>query len=397
MNADDEIRQDRIEEPAGGTGDADREPAAPGDEAQGAAQEAGGRHSIRARLSRWVGVKRLAAIGSGLVLLSQIVGPLADANDLTDLVGKPRYAMFASGPKVEIEQLLVRHYKAVGEQRYAEAFSDFSEVEQDRLGGLDAYAYSITSWCPAVSADVQDPVVNEIGGKTATASVNVRYEHTCGKSPHRFESRSKYVWHLVNVNGEWKLDERDSQQTVDPLYYNYPEETENGGETYLDFSGKGNLDSIRVSNAVDSAKNSCDEIVRYRLANIVDDRPDTTWQVAGTGMGQWVKLQYEEPIKVSRVGLVPGYAKTDPCDETDRFYQMYVVREARIEFSNGSSVEATFEREPKMQYVDVPDTRTDYVRVEILETYPPGDKPGGPPYDYTLGKAAISEIDVQGP
>lgn len=45
--------------------------------------------------------------------------------------------------------------------------------------------------------------------------------------------------------------------------------------------------------------------------------------------------------------------------------------------------------------VDVPDITTGFERVEILSTCPSGGKPGGPPYEYTLGKAAISEIEAQ--
>jgi hypothetical protein len=102
---------------------------------------------------------------------------------------------------------------------------------------------------------------------------------------------------------------------------------------------------------------------------------------------------------VNRTGIIPGHVKKDPCSGTDRFYQLYSVRKAEIEFSDGSKVVKEFRREPEMQYIDGADHETTTLRIEILDTYPPGDKPGGSSFDYedtgTFGKAAISEIKVE--
>ena len=131
---------------------------------------------------------------------------------------------------------------------------------------------------------------------------------------------------------------------------------------------------------------------------MVDGDPETGWHVGGTGVDEWVELTYEEPIKVNRVGIIPGYAKVDRCDDTDRFYQYYVIREAKIQFTDGSEVTAEFEKEPEMQFVDTNGHVTKSLRITILDVYPPGDKPGGSSFDYedsgTLGKAAISEVKV---
>jgi hypothetical protein len=113
-------------------------------------------------------------------------------------------------------------------------------------------------------------------------------------------------------------------------------------------------------------------------------------------VGQWIELKYAEPIKAKRIGIIPGYDKEDPCDKTDRFYQMYVVRRAQIIFDDGSSVEMNFERKPEMQFKNLLGHETTSLRIKILDTAPPSDKPpDGPPYDYTLGKAAISEVKVE--
>jgi hypothetical protein len=100
---------------------------------------------------------------------------------------------------------------------------------------------------------------------------------------------------------------------------------------------------------------------------------------------------------VDRIGIVPGYDKVDPTDGTYRFYQDYVIREAEIRFSDGSTVHATFERDPAMQFTDVPETKIDSITITILDSYPPGNSPTGETYPYTINKAAISEIKVGGP
>jgi CHAT domain-containing protein len=333
---------------------------------------------------RWIGRKGLAVMAGTLMLIVLIVG---------------YFIVNYTQEKAAIENLVIGHYEDVEDGTYKQAYSDLGKVEQRRMTGFNGFLDYWTNWCPLAKADPEQPEVGYFLGNRATATVTVHFEHTCGNSPERFNSESKFVWNLSKVEGEWKLYELNTDQTVDTVSSSIPAQAFNGGETFSEFSGEdiGNLKSITASNAVDSAKNGCNETVEYKLANLVDGRGDTTWQVAGTGVGEWIELKYDEPIKVGRVGIIPGYDKTDPCDGTDRFYQMYVVRKARFQFSDGSRIEEDFERKPKMQFVNVPDTETISIRITILDTYPPGEKPGESPYDYTLGKAAISEVKVEGP
>lgn len=53
-----------------------------------------------------------------------------------------------------------------------------------------------------------------------------------------------------------------------------------------------------------------------------------------------------------------------------------MIRKVRIEFSDGSSVDRTFEQKPEMQLRDMPDKETTSVRLLILETYLPGNMRG---------------------
>ena len=297
-----------------------------------------------------------------------------------------------------IEDLLVSHYEQVGTEKYRMAFADFSEAEQDRRGSAEDYAEDNQTWCTDVGSDVREPEVDDIEGNEATGTVSVVYHTKCGGKPHVFATETTYVWGLVKEDGEWKLDSREEERVE---YSRVPGEVGNGGTEFSAFDGpeKGNLESVHTSNTATSGQDACGDTFNYPPANVVDADPETAWQVGGTGVDQWLELTYGEPVKVSRVGIIPGYAKEDRCDGTDRFYQYYVVRGAVIRFSDGSEVKAEFEKKPQMQFVDTNGHETKSLRITIVEVYPPGDKPGGSSFDYedtgTWGKAAISEVKVE--
>lgn len=136
----------------------------------------------------------------------------------------------------------------------------------------------------------------------------------------------------------------------------------------------------------------------YPPANATDQRPETTWQVDGDGTGDYIQLNYTEEVTVDRIGVIPGYDKVDPVSGVERFGQRHRVKEAEIEFSDGSTRLATFDDDARMQSVEVEPTATDYVRITIRDTYPPDytwdDSPDSTaePVDDT----AISEIKVEG-
>ena len=132
---------------------------------------------------------------------------------------------------------------------------------------------------------------------------------------------------------------------------------------------------------VDAAGNE----VTYDSDNVVDGRLDTAWRTPGHGRRQTVTLIFARDVRIRSIGLVPGYAKVDPADGTDRFFQNRRIRRVRYFFEDGTSVDARFAQRPELQFIDV-DTVSEYVVVEILRTTAPGDR----------NFAAISEIEVFG-
>jgi serine/threonine protein kinase len=150
--------------------------------------------------------------------------------------------------------------------------------------------------------------------------------------------------------------------------------------------------SVSASSVADRGVDASGRQITYDPQNAVDGRPDTTWRVAGDGVGQWLQIDFDSEIDVASIGLIPGYDKIDPGDNTDRFAQNRVVKLARFEFSNGDSVRARFERSRAMQFIALQQpVRTRSIRIVVEETYPPppADQGGR---DFT----PIAEVQVLG-
>jgi hypothetical protein len=134
----------------------------------------------------------------------------------------------------------------------------------------------------------------------------------------------------------------------------------------------------------------------YEPAQAVDGRADTAWRCDGDGVGQTLEIRFRAPHDVSTVGLIPGLAKTDPSDGTDRYAQDRRIAAVRYTFDDGSSVVQRFDTSPgnrSMQSMQVPRVRTAHVSLTILESVPGSPVNGQPPVD----KVAVSEVAFSGP
>jgi hypothetical protein len=129
----------------------------------------------------------------------------------------------------------------------------------------------------------------------------------------------------------------------------------------------------------------------FEAANVADGRADTAWRVAGNGQGQFVQLDFADPVRIHELQVIPGYAKIDPFDGSDRFLQNRRVLGARIEFSDGTSYNVTFTDSRALQAITLPvPIVSSYVRLVVLETTPLPNDPNS--RDFT----PISEFVVIG-
>jgi len=78
----------------------------------------------------------------------------------------------------------------------------------------------------------------------------------------------------------------------------------------------------------------------YEPERAVDGDPTTAWRCAGDGVGQSLTVTFGSPVRIDRVGLIPGLAKTDPADGTDRYAQNRRIAAVRITTDAGHAAEA---------------------------------------------------------
>lgn len=126
--------------------------------------------------------------------------------------------------------------------------------------------------------------------------------------------------------------------------------------------------------------------ISYAAGNLTDGDRQTAWRVAGAGRGETITLTLPSTVHLTRVGLIPGYAKVDPSNDVDRFPENRRVREVRWRFDDGTTVDQRFADTPDMQETEV-DATTRSVTIEVL-----GSRPGTPDHDYL----PISEVSLVG-
>lgn len=129
--------------------------------------------------------------------------------------------------------------------------------------------------------------------------------------------------------------------------------------------------------------------VRYLPTNLLDGDPTTCWRVVGDGSGDTVTFTLPGVVRLTTLGLINGYAKTDPYSGADRYRQERRVTDVTWTFSDGTNVEQTLQDDdPSPQTIDVTSPPTSTLTMRINSTTSPGD----PSYDYT----AISEVTLVG-
>ena len=146
-------------------------------------------------------------------------------------------------------------------------------------------------------------------------------------------------------------------------------------------------DGVQViaSDTAPSSTDAAGNVVTYVPANVIDGDVETAWRTPGDGRGESVTLIFDNPISLDRIGLIPGYAKTDPQTGVDRFRQNRIIESVEYRVPGQPTTTKVFRPLPIPQFVRLRVT-TSRITVRIVSVTGSGG------LDYT----AISEIYVYG-
>ena len=143
--------------------------------------------------------------------------------------------------------------------------------------------------------------------------------------------------------------------------------------------------SCQAADGVDSAGNK----VSYAPSNLYDGDPSTAWRCDGDAAGQKLTISLAGQTEIGSVGLIPGYAKTDPTSGANRYAENDRITRVRWTFSDGTRLEQTFNGSPtdrRMQSIHIPKTNANQVTIEILSSTP------GPRHTVAVSEVRLGKV-----
>ncbi len=126
---------------------------------------------------------------------------------------------------------------------------------------------------------------------------------------------------------------------------------------------------VEASCESDPSRDATGARVTYEPALAVDDDPESAWRCPGDGVNESLVLDLGGSVRVAQVGLVPGYAKTDPADGTDRYAENRRLTMVRWRFDDGTTIEQELDPDPAnrdLQTTRMPPTATSRLVMEIV-------------------------------
>lgn len=125
--------------------------------------------------------------------------------------------------------------------------------------------------------------------------------------------------------------------------------------------------SCRAKSSVDAGGNR----VGYPASNMLDRTAATAWRCTGNGRGVTLTFNLGRPQRIAEVGLVPGYAKTDPFNGVDRYAENRRIARVRWTFGGDRWVEqklSTSADRRGLQTLRIPAVRARRVTLTIKNT-----------------------------
>lgn len=128
-------------------------------------------------------------------------------------------------------------------------------------------------------------------------------------------------------------------------------------------------DAISSDCTAGPSRDSAGRKVTYVPEKAIDGKARTAWRCSGTAIGEKLTIRLGGDANVAEIGLIPGYAKTDPESGQDRYAENNRITRVRWTLGDGVSFVQRLDADPSsraIQLVRVPPTVTDTIELEIL-------------------------------
>ena len=129
--------------------------------------------------------------------------------------------------------------------------------------------------------------------------------------------------------------------------------------------------SVTATCEKDPGEEADGSTVTYGPEHVLDDDPATAWRCEGDGKGERLTIELGSPALITEVALIPGYAKTDPVDDTDRYRENRRLSKVRWHFDGDVVIEQQLDTSPQnraLQDIAVPDVTSSTVVLELLDS-----------------------------
>lgn len=132
--------------------------------------------------------------------------------------------------------------------------------------------------------------------------------------------------------------------------------------------------------------------VTYDAGNMVDSDPTTAWRMPGNGVDERITFRFDQPVRLRRVGLINGYAKTGSSKRgaIDWYSGNRRIKIVEWSFGDGTVVTQRLGDTRLMQTKKVGGVETRKVTLRLVKVSPPGK--GRASRNYT----AISGVQLVG-
>ncbi len=122
-------------------------------------------------------------------------------------------------------------------------------------------------------------------------------------------------------------------------------------------------------------------ITDFRPTNLLDGDLTSAWNegAEGTGLGQWVRLEFQDIITLARIEIANGYQRDE-----ERFSGTIRIKSIELQYSDGATQVVQLRDIEGLQVIEPAVDETEWIKLTILSIYP----------TYVWADASLSEVRV---